>query len=402
MDKDVSRKTLTQYSWFVPFIFLVARLMIIITLPLEGLYGFGDIKHFYNLAQLGWPYLDFWVEFPPVFPYISLLIYKLAGIREHNYVYLLIIFLSVVQALTLFVFIKLCEIAYHEKEARWRIFMYTILTVGLVYGWWYFDPLAVLFTILGIYYILSGRDTLAGLAIAVGILVKLFPILIIPSVWLFTTRRRALKLTLIAIGTALIIYFVLYIVSPSYTIASLSSQFNKGSWETIWALFDGNFKTGNFGSLVERLNPIFAFDLQGNPARLSPVLTLLLFLIVGAYIFFRTRLDGPIPLIAFIGLTWCIFLIWSPGWSPQWVLYLIPLILLTLDERDAVLMTIILILVNLLEWPVLLSRGYQWGLWLTIPLRTLVMVLLAWLWYQKISGRKSLPVRSIDLHQTSD
>jgi len=161
MDKDVSRKTLTQYSWFVPLIFLVARLMIVITLPLEGLYGFGDIKHFYNLAKLGWPYLDFWVEFPPVFPYISLFLYRLAGIREHTYGYLLVILLSLVQAVTIFVFIKLCELAHQEIEARWRIFMYTILTVGLVYGWWYFDPLAVLFALLGIYYILSGRDTLA-------------------------------------------------------------------------------------------------------------------------------------------------------------------------------------------------------------------------------------------------
>ena len=71
-------------------------------------------------------------------------------------------------------------------------------------------------------------------------------------------------------------------------------------------------------------------------------------------------------------------------------------------NADAVLMTIILILVNLLEWPVLLSRGYQWGMWLTIPLRTLVMLLLAWLWYQQISGRRSLPVRSIDLQEASD
>jgi len=65
-------------------------------------------------------------------------------------------------------------------------------------------------------------------------------------------------------------------------------------------------------------------------------------------------------------------------------------------------MTIILILVNILEWPVLLSRGYQWGLWLTIPLRTLVMLLLTWLWYQKISGRRSLPVKSIDYQEASD
>ena len=382
--------------------FLVVRLMMVITLPLEGLYGFGDIKHFYNLAQLGWPYLDYWVEFPPIFPFLSSLLYHLAGIHEHNYVYLLVLFLSLVQAASIFVFIKLCELAHHDSAIAWRIFMYTLLTLGLAYGWWYFDPLAVLFTLLGIYYIITGRDTLAGFALAAGILVKFFPLLVIPAVWRFRSVKRAFKITSIAIGLTVLIYLALYIISPADTVASLGSQLNKGSWETIWALLDGNFNTGNFGPLMERLNPIYAFDPQGNPARLSPAITLILFLIIGVWLSYRARLDGPVPLIAFIGLTWCIFLIWSPGWSPQWVLYLIPLILLTLDERDAILVTIILILVNLLEWPVLLSRGYQWGLMLTIPLRTLIMILLAWLWYQQISGKRSLPVRQVNSPETSN
>ena len=37
---------------------------------------------------------------------------------------------------------------------------------------------------------------------------------------------------------------------------------------------------------------------------------------------------GSRSAIAFLGVTWCLFLIWSPGYSPQWVLYLLPLILL--------------------------------------------------------------------------
>jgi hypothetical protein len=275
--------------------------------------------------------------------------------------------------------------------------MYTVLTVGLMFGWWYFDPLAVLFTLLSIYFIVTGRDIPAALAVAAGILVKFFPILILPAVWLFLARRRAIKLTLIALVTASLVYLGFYILSPDYTIASLLSQINKGSWETIWALVDGNFNTGNFGPLVERLNPELAFGSQGNPARISPKLTLIVFLAIGAWIFIRSRVDSTISFIAFVGMTWCIFLIWSPGWSPQWILYLIPLILLTLEEREAILMTIILILLNLLEWPVLLSRGYQWGLFLTVPLRTIILVLLAWLWYRQIPGKKSYSVKTTNL-----
>jgi hypothetical protein len=391
MNRDTSPPLLFRYSWFLPLLFIAVRLMMVITFPLEGLYGLGDIKHFYNLARMGWPFLDYWVEFPPIFPLLSSLLFQLAGIREHIYIYSLVIVLSIVQAVTIFVFIKLCDGIYQGMAAIWRIFLYTLISLGLAYGWWYFDPFAVLLTLLGIYYVITGRDTLAGCALAAGILVKFFPLFAIPAIWRFRSVKRALKITLIAIGITAFVYIGLYVLSPGNTAASLGSQLNKGSWETVWALIDGNYDTGNFGPLQERLDPVFAFNLQGNPARVSPTITLIGFLLVGVWLFYRARLDDPVRLIAFIGLTWCIFLLWSPGWSPQWVLYLIPLILLTLGERDAILMSIILILVNLLEWPVLLSRGYQWGLLLTIPLRTLVLLLLAWLWYQQIFSKRLLP-----------
>jgi hypothetical protein len=49
---------------------------------------------------------------------------------------------------------------------------------------------------------------------------------------------------------------------------------------------------------------------------------------------------------------------------------LLPLILLTLPGREAIIISIVLIFVNLLEWPILLSRGEFTGLWWTILLRT--------------------------------
>ena len=383
-----------QYAWFIPLLFFAVRLMMVITFPLEGLLGFGDLRHFYNLAQMGLPFIDYWVEFPPVFPFLSSLLYTLAGVHEHAYFYMLVIILSIAQSATIYVFIKLCGEIYQGMAAVWRIFLYTLITLGLSYGWWYFDPLAVLFTLLGIYFVLKGRDSLAGCALAAGILVKFFPLLVIPAVWRFRGVKRALKITLIAIGISAFVYLGLYMISPDHTAASLASQLNKGSWETVWALLDGNYDTGNFGPLRERLDAGRAFNLQGNPARISPLITLTVFLLVGAWLFYRARLDEPVHFIAFTGLTWCIFLIWSPGWSPQWVLYLIPFILLTLDERHAILMSVILILVNLLEWPVLLSRGYPWGLLLTIPIRTLVMFLLAWLWYQQVFGKRIVAMKN--------
>ena len=42
-------------------LFLFARLIMIISIPIEGLKSYGDFWNFYNLASLGRPFLDLWV-----------------------------------------------------------------------------------------------------------------------------------------------------------------------------------------------------------------------------------------------------------------------------------------------------------------------------------------------------
>lgn len=361
----------------IPFLFLAIRLMLIIALPLEGLRGFGDLFHFYNLAGLGWPYLDYWVEFPPIFPFFSRLIYLVAGGVEHVYYYLLVLILLIFQTGNLYLFICLVWRLYQKDEDQIRIWVYFALLAGLAYSWWYFDPLAVFALLLGINWLLEEQDIKTGIAIAVGTLIKFFPIFILPTVWLYRPTKKALLVSVLVIAVIVIVYGSLLALSPEMTSASLRSQISKGSWETIWAMLDGNYETGNFGPLEERFISATALLRRGNPARVHPWLTLVVFAAIGLWLFIKVKLNGKRGVIAFIGLTFCIMFLWSPGWSPQWVLYLTPLILLTLPRREAILMVFAFVFINLLEWPAFLSRGYTWGLLITIPIRTLLFVLLA-------------------------
>jgi hypothetical protein len=226
-------------------------------------------------------------------------------------------------------------------------------------------------------WVFEGREASAGVAIAIGTLTKFFPALALPMVWRWSGWRRALMVIFLTLLITLAVYAGLYAASPAQTLASLRSQAAKGSWETVWALVDGNFNTGNFGPEAERYDPSTAQQLRGNPARLPSWLTLIPFAALGGWLFWRVRLRSMRAAMAFLGVTWCLFLLWSPGYSHQWVLYLLPIILLVLPMRQAWLFAIILTLVNLLEWPVMLSRGYNWGLWLTISLRTMIWILLA-------------------------
>jgi len=371
-------------TYSIVLIFLAVRLMMIIALPLDGLRGYGDLAHFFNLAGLGWPYLNYWVEFPPIFPFLSRIFYQISVGREQTYDYLLFLLFTIAQAGVMLVFIKLSLRLYSRREAEWRSWIYLVILIGLPYGWWYFDPLVVFLYMLAIYLILLDRSVPAGIALASGILTKLFPALVLPAVWRYQSKQRALIITSVTIGITLAFYGLLYYSAPENTLASFRSQGGKSSWETIWALVDGNFNTGNIGNLMDRLNPDASAITTGNPPRISPYLTLIPYLVLGIWLFIRVRINSPAAFISFIGLSWCIFLLWMPGWSPQWVMYLIPLILLSLPEKESALMTFALILINLLEWPVLLSRGYQTGLWLTVITRTLLLILLGYIWYRQV------------------
>ncbi len=87
-------------------------------------------------------------------------------------------------------------------------------------------------------------------------------------------------------------------------------------------------------------------------------------------------------MISFVGITFAIFLMWSPGWSPQWVLYLLPLILLTLPIRQGLVLAVTLLTVVMFEWPFALSQYWFRAVFAMAGLRMLVFSVLIFLWYR--------------------
>jgi len=367
-------------------IFFLTRLIFFIASPYEIIPGYGDYWNFYNQAQLGMPFLHFWTEFPPVFPFISRLIFLLVGGRETAYSYVLALVISLFQAGTIAIFFHLEEKLFPEKRGILRVWVYFALVVGLFYSWSYFDPIAVFFLLLSISLLLDEKDNRAALAIAAGVLTKWFPILVIPVLWKVRTSKKAFKLTMLVVGIVILVWGTLYLVSPDMTGASLKSQINKGSWETIWALLDKNIGTGNFSEEINRQIPASANIATGNPSLIPPWLTLIIFGGFGLGLLVKSKDHCDNWVLSFVGLTFVLFFLWSPGYSPQWVVYLLPFILLCLPENEAYLLGASMVLVSLLEWPVLLSRGYFGSLYLLIPLRTLLMILLGVRLYQGSKG----------------
>lgn len=93
------------------------------------------------------------------------------------------------------------------------------------------------------------------------------------------------------------------------TKASLQSQPSRSSWQTIWALINGNYTTGEFIPLQERLWPEAATFPRGNPAIIPSWITRILFGLVGLVMLFRFSNQSPQGFLSMVGITWGLFLL---------------------------------------------------------------------------------------------
>lgn len=391
--------------WLPVSLFVAFRLMLLAVYGSQAVTRFGDFPYYYNLARLSdqglYPLLHYWYEFPPLFPYLSIALYKLLGSPQvfDPYANALALAMLTFEAGNLALLMRLARRLHGEIMAERLGWVYALLTVPLVFSWWTFDAMTTFWMFLALAWLVEGREGRSAVVLGLGILTKYMPALLLAAAWRFLSPRRALRYTLIVLAVVALVIGPFVIASPRFALASLQAQASKASWETIWALLDGNLSTGNFGPIADHFDPAQATTPLGNPPRIPPWLTLAVFGLLYTYLFFNggRRAAGGLthPLIeegskgrslssviAFTGLTWCLFFLWSRGWSPQWQMLVLPFILLGLPLGQAVLFSLALGFVNFLEWPVLLSRGWFWSLWLTVPLRTLLILLLAVAFYR--------------------
>ena len=370
---------------FIVVLFVALRLMMWMTFPADNLTLFGDYVYYYELAAYSdhgdLPFIHYWSEYPPVFPFLSVGIYQLArllGGGYHVYVGLMGLLMLGANAGNLVLFLRLARRLYGAEAAERRGWAYSVLFVPLMYTWWSFDALTVLSLLLALELLLEGRERWSAVAMGVGGLIKLVPLLMFPAVMRARPRRQWLIYGLVAAAVVGAVAVPLMVIGGPMAWASFRSPAGRSSWQTVWALADGNLRTGLLGAAADHFDLSLATDPVGNVSRIPEWLRLVVFGAVYAVMFWRVHLrDKPRRLISFVTLTLVVFFLWSKGWSPQWQTLLFPLLLLVLPLRRGVLFVLVLSFVNLAEWPVLLSRGLNEWLYVTVLVRTGLFLLLA-------------------------
>jgi hypothetical protein len=374
-----------QRLTIIVVLFVALRLMILATVPAENLTLHGDYAYYYELASYSdqgcLPFIHYWSEYPPVFPFLSVGVYQLArlfGGGYHVYVYLMGLLMLGFSTGNLALFLRLARRLRGDEAAERLGWVYSVLFVPLVYTWWNFDAITVFSLLLTLELLLGGHEHWSAVAMGMGALVKLMPLLVFPAVVRTRPWRRWSIYGLVVTAVVVAVVVPLLLIGGPVALASFRSPAVWSSWQTVWALLDGNVRTGLLVVPADHFDPVAARTPVGNPALVPAWTRLLFFGLIYAGVFWKARLrDGPRRLVALVCLTFVLFFLWSKGWSPQWQTLLFPLLLLALPLRRGVLFILALSFVNLAEWPVLLSRGLDQWLYLTVVLRTGLFVLLA-------------------------
>ncbi len=297
----------SQRSVYVPLL-LIALVGIVSTL--YHTYPYSDIATLYNIAvEPGLPYIDKLIEYPVL---TGLFIHFAGVIGQSSWgYYFLSAFLLVSFAIVATYFLYR---TIEERMNKRGVFIYWILAPSmfffLVYNW---DMIAVMFAVVALFCMSRDRDYLASVFIALGFCSKLFPVVFLLPL-LLKRRRPSRWIKIIGIFSvitaAINVPFMLANFEGWYYFISFSSQRSPNP-DSIWAVIN---------SLVPQLS-------------ITYINVISFFLLAVSYIFvvwkYRHESTTKLCLILII-----LFLIFNKVFSPQFLLWLLPLyVLLPMKKR---------------------------------------------------------------------
>jgi hypothetical protein len=348
-------------------LFIALRLSLLIAYqPLQvggaerGMTTGGDFATYYAIASLsasaGLPFNGWWSEFPPLWSFTTVALYAASGGAYASFAMLLAALILAFDVGNLLLIRRIGTRLHGGNTGMALAWVYALLAAPLIFSFWNFEIIVAFWLLLGLSLLLDQRRDASAVAAAVGALVKFTPALLLGAVWRFQERGRAIRYTAIVIGLFALVYLPLFLNNAAMTLPSLTAQFNKASYQTVWALLDGNFRTGSFGPVADRLDPARAADTLGNPAVIPGFIRLGLALAAGLFVFLRARRLDDKGLVAFVAITLLIFFLQAQGWSPQWLAQIIPLLILCFPDRNGILIALLLSLMTFVEYPLLFLR----------------------------------------------
>jgi hypothetical protein len=370
-------------------------------------------REFAQLTRQGYiPYINLWTTYPPLFPLLMIGLWQISTLLPPwefpNLWFSLLLggtFLLFEVGNLILVYAIARRIG-GQRGALRAAWFYTVLftPVYTFIGW--FDNYPVFFFLLSLYLLVRGRLLWSALTTGIGFMIKLIPAILLPigaglsdvkdqtpsdkeqvasRRWCIRVQAHNLSFDvchlLLYLGifalTVIVIGLPFYLLNPRLVWGPLVISGVREPWETVWALLERQFGYG--------IIPLDMRNLAWDPGAIpdSGLPWLWITLVFGMiYLFAYTRRfdwKSPRNIVAFAGFAMILFLLYSKGYSPQWLGWVLIFIAMLLPNLRGAFYALVTGFLNLVEANVFFTvvPDEHWLLVITVVLRTLIFVLLA-------------------------
>ncbi|MBX3001612.1 MAG: hypothetical protein KF893_24025 [Caldilineaceae bacterium] len=402
-----------RYFLLILLLFVSFRMLAVLLFRPGGFIAdFSDYDFYLEWGRLtarGYrAYDNLWTAYPPLFPLLMQAVFDLSArippwIDPRFFFHTLLgMALLLFETGNLILIYRLSIKLLPAEDASLPPILYALLfaPVYTLLGW--FESMPLFFMLLGLDLLLTTRLGRWGwmasaLAAALGFLTKLTPALLIPIAvrWLGSTLSprafrtewfnprspgnllRPLLYTLIFVGTVIGVGYPLVRANPALALSSFRVQDIRPPWQSLWAVLDGYFGYGlvplDMRNLAGLAGPLWESRLPWTWITLG-FLLLYLWLYTRPYDWTRPR--TPVAFAA-VSVIW--LFLYSKGWSPQFVVWVLTFTVLLLPTLRGIAIAIVLTVVNFVEANVFLIMlpDQHWLLWGTVLTRTILLILLA-------------------------
>jgi hypothetical protein len=343
--------------------------------------------NFVQLSDRGfYPIIHYWMEYPPLFPWLSVLVYRLSMFipswRDPNLWYnLLFGCILLIFEIGNFVLIYAIALRLRGRKGALRCaWLYAGLFFPLMTLLFWFENFPLFFLLLGVYMIISERPLWGGIAAGIGFMIKFVPALVGPvALRVFPRMSQKITYVLAAALVAVLIALPFLLTNVGFFLVPFVHLGSIAPWESVWALLDGYYFGGETTPLETRFD-LTAVATSFHESRFPYALAALTFMVVFLILYTR-RIDwqNKLKAVAFCGLTISLFLIFSKGYSPQWIINLLPFIVLVMPNLRGVAYSLLLMAANVLEFPIalVLIPDHSWIFVTAVLFRTLLLVVLS-------------------------
>ena len=412
------RHTAFIHLWLLALSFRL--LALILFRPGGFITDFSDYDFYATWGTLGpmgyRAYDNLWTAYPPLFPLVMLNVFEWsaripAWIEPRLFFHLLfgLVLLAFEAGNLILIYHIAGRLAREESTPPAAGYSSPALQAATFYalcfvpvytllGW--FESMPLFFLLLGLALLLEPRPwgwPGSALAAGLGFLSKLTPIILLPVAvrWLgarlswdaarrewFNPRHpgnllRPTLYVLIFLGVVVGIGYPLVSANPDLALSSLRIQSIRSPWQSLWAIIDGNYTAGvvelDMRNLEGLSTPLWSSRIPWGWVGIGFAL-LYLWLYTRPYDWRRTR-----TLLAFTATSVILLFLYSKGWSPQFLVWVLAFLALLLPTLRGVVLAILLSLVNVVESHLFLIMlpNEHWLLVGTVLTRTLLLVLLA-------------------------